>query len=97
MDDVSKTRLLARICFDLTIAFRDVALASPVAQTDLEKLQGINEIQHRALSQLLAHQAGRSDRYPDRDFFLLLLNMSQNYKVAGYLQNSLMDGLENLN
>ena len=94
MSDASKGQLLGRLCFDLTIAFRDVALASVVTQSDLEKLQGINEIQHKALSQMLAHQRGRAERYPDRDFFLLLITMSKNYKVAGYLQNSLMAAFE---
>jgi hypothetical protein len=83
MDDASKARLLGRLCYDLTIAFRDVALASTVTQSDLEKLQEINEIQHKALSQMLAHQNGRAERYADRDFFLLLLDMSKNYKVSG--------------
>ena len=94
MSDTSKAGLLGRLCFDLTIAFRDIALASPVTQSDLEKLQGINEIQHKALSQMLAHQHGRADRYSDRDFFLLLITMGKNYKVSGYLQNSLMMALE---
>jgi hypothetical protein len=93
MSDASKAQLLGRICFDLTIAFRDIARASAFTQTDLEKLQGMNEIQHKALSQMLAHQSGRAERYSDRDFFLLLLDMSKNYKVSGYLQNSLMTWL----
>jgi len=67
MSDTSKAELLGRLCFDLTIAFRDIALASPVTQSDLEKLQGINEIQHKALSQMLAHQRSQSERYSDRD------------------------------
>jgi len=94
MSDTSKARLLGRVCFDLTIAFRDIALASPVAQSDLAKLQGINEIQHKALSQMSAHQRGQSERYPDRDFLLLLVTMGKNFKVAGYLQNSLMTAFE---
>jgi DNA-binding FadR family transcriptional regulator len=90
LSDTSKGRL----CYDLTIAFRDVATALTVTQSDLEKLQGINEIQHKALSQMLAHQSGRAERYADREFFLLLLDMSKNYKVSGYLQYSLMKALE---
>jgi hypothetical protein len=94
MSDASKARLLGRLCFDLTIAFRDITLASAVTQSDLEKLQGLNEIQHKALSQMLAHQRGRAERYSDRDFFLLLITMGKNYKIPGYLQNSLMMALE---
>jgi hypothetical protein len=94
MSDTSKAGLLGRLCFDLTIAFRDIALASTVTQSDLEKFQGINEIQDKALSQMLAHQRSQSERYPDREFLLLLLNMSKNYKLSGYLQNSLMMALE---
>lgn len=94
LSDASKARLLGRLCFDLTIAFRDVAMASTVTQSDLETLQGINEIQHKALSQMLAHQRDNPQRYADRDFFLLLLDMSKNWKVSGYLQNSLRRALE---
>jgi hypothetical protein len=32
MSDASKAQLLGRLCFDLTIAFRDIALASALAQ-----------------------------------------------------------------
>lgn len=94
LSDMSKAQLLGRLCFDLTIAFRDVALASTVTQSDLEKLQGINEIQHKALSQMLAHQSGRPERYADRDFLLILLDMSKNFEVSGYLQNSMTTALE---
>jgi hypothetical protein len=94
MSDASKAQLLGRLCYDLTIAFRDIALTSAVTQAELEKLQGINEIQHKALSQMLAHQRGSAERYSDRDFFLLLITMGKNYKVSGYLQNSLMMALE---
>ena len=94
LSDASKARLLGHICFDLTIAFRDIALTPAVTQVDLEQFQGINEIQHKALSQMLAHQSGQPERYPDRDFFLLLIHMSKSYKVAGWLQKSLTARLE---
>jgi hypothetical protein len=94
MSDVSKARLLGQLCLDLTITFRDIALTPAFTQTDFEKLQGINEIQHKALSQMLAHQGGRHERYSDRDFFLLLLEMSKNNQVSGYLQQSLIRGLQ---
>ena len=94
MSDGAKARLLGQLCYDLTITFRDIALTSAFTQTDFEKLQGINEIQHKALSQMLAHQKCQPERYSDRDFFLLLIGMSKNYKVAGQLQKSLMMRLE---
>jgi hypothetical protein len=94
MSDASKAHLLGRLSYDLTIAFRDIVLAIPVDQPDLEKLQGINEIQHKTLSQMMKHQNGEPERYSDRDFFLLLLEMSKNFRLSGYLQQSLVKGLQ---
>ncbi len=94
MSDASKTQLLGRLSLDLTVEFRGVALEPTVTQSSLEKLQGMNEIQHKALAQMLAHQSNRSDRYPDRDFLLLLMKMAKNYGVAGVVQQSLMGELQ---
>jgi hypothetical protein len=59
-----------------------------------ERLKGINEIQHKSLGQMLAYQSGRSDRYPDRDFFLLLVKLGKSYGVAGRVQQSLIGQLQ---
>jgi hypothetical protein len=94
MSDAAKAQLLGRLAFDITVEFRSVALEPTVTQSGLEKLQGMNEIQHKALAQMLAHQSSRGDRYPDRDFFLLLMKMGKNYGVAGVVQQSLMGELQ---
>jgi hypothetical protein len=47
--EASKVQLLGRFCFDLTVEFRSVT-AESVSEDSLRKLQGINEIQHKALA-----------------------------------------------
>ena len=51
IDDKAKAQLLGRLCFDLTIEFRSITSEPMVTQSSVEKLQGINEVQHKALSQ----------------------------------------------
>src|SRR5579885_274446 len=94
MDDGPKAQLLGRLCFDLTIEVRSVVSELTSAEAGLERLKGINEIQHKSLSQMLAYQSGRSDSYPDRDFFLLLVKLGKNYGVAGRVQQSLIGELQ---
>lgn len=94
MNDGAKVQMLGRLCFDLTIEVRSFVSELASAHTSLERLKGINEIQHKALAQMLAYQSGRSDRYPDRDFFLLLVRLGKSYGVAGRVQQSLIDELK---
>lgn len=94
MNDGAKAQLLGRLCFDLTIEVRSVVSELTSTEASLERLNGINEIQHKSLGQLLAYQSGRSDRYPDRDFFLLLLRLGKSYGVAGRVQQSLIGQLQ---
>ena len=93
MSDAQKVKLLGELCFDLTIDFRSIAGEEIVTPTALKRLQGINEIQHTALSQMLKHQGCDTKRYEDRDFFLILLKMSRGYELAGWVQRSLLKGL----
>ena len=72
MSDAAKAQLLGRFCFDLTIDFRMITGEPAVTQSAIKKLQGINEIQHHALSQMLKHQQADPKRYSDREFFLLI-------------------------
>ena len=65
-----------------------------ITEANVKKLHGINEIQHKAVSQLLAHQSGRSERYPDSDFFAILLEMSESYVLSGPVHKSLIRELE---
>src|SRR6185437_12822570 len=90
LDDAAKAQLLGRFCFDLTIEFRSIASEPMVTQSNLERLQGINELQHKALSQMLAHQIRRTDRYPDHVIFTILVEMGRNYGLSGPVQQSLI-------
>lgn len=94
MPDAVKAQLVGRLCFDLTIEYRAISSEPTVAQLNLEKLQGINEIQHKVSAQMLAYQSRRPERYPGNDFFLLLVKIGKNYGVAGRIQQSLMEGLQ---
>jgi hypothetical protein len=92
MSEAAKAQLLGGLCFDLTIDFRIIAGEPMVTQSGLEKLQGINEIQHHALGQMLKYQQADPKRYSDRDFFLSVFRMAKNYGLAGQVQRSLMTG-----
>ena len=94
MSDAAKAQLLGGLCFDLTINFRMIAGEPTVTQSGLEKLQGINEIQHHAMGQMLKHQQADPKRYSDRDFFLSMFRMARNYGLAEQVQRSLMVGLQ---
>ena len=54
-----------------------------VTQSNLERLQGINKLQHKALSRMLAHQRGCTDQYPDRAILTILIEMGRNYGLSG--------------
>jgi hypothetical protein len=88
-----KVRCLAIIAWDLTLEFRDVLSLVIEGPSSREKIIGINEVQHRVLAQLIAHQEGRPDRYPDRDFLSLIVGMAQKYGFAGVIQISLTKSL----
>lgn len=91
LDDAAKVRLLGKFCFDLTIDFR--AIISE-AMPNQEKLKGINELQHKALAQMMHHHAGRSKRYPDRVFLAILLDLGNYYGLNAQVQRSLFAKIE---
>lgn len=92
--DSAKALVLGRLCLNLTLEFRSITLDVAVIQANLEKLQGINEIQHKALSQMLAHQCNRQESYSDRDFLLLLIKMAKNYQLGVAVQQALLNELQ---
>lgn len=57
------------------------------------KLVAINELQHRAMSQLLAYLRQRKDRYSDRDIFLILVKRAKNSGLLAHLQYALENAL----
>ncbi|HEY2390213.1 MAG TPA: hypothetical protein VGK22_03495 [Candidatus Angelobacter sp.] len=94
LSDESKTLVMARLSYDLTIHVRDLILESGASLTIVKKLEGINEVQHRALGQLIAYMTKRQKRYPDKDIFILLLKMAKDCDILGSIQNSLFAALE---
>lgn len=58
-------RLLARYCYELTLAARDTYQLDTEAVADPIRLRRLNEIQHRVTSHLGALLDERTQRYPD--------------------------------
>jgi hypothetical protein len=91
--DGNKIQVMGRLSYDLTIRMRDL-ISEPKKDDWANKLEGINEIQHKALGQLLAYLAQRQQRYADKDIFILLLKLAKAHDVLGSVQNSLFAALE---
>lgn len=94
LQDNDKVNLLGRVAFDLTIEFRDVSSSTLPEHEKFEKLQGINELQHTLLGQMLAHQSRKMERYGDRDFFLMAVRKAKGYGLLPRLQQSMLQQLQ---
>ncbi|HEY2546085.1 MAG TPA: hypothetical protein VGI46_08475 [Candidatus Acidoferrum sp.] len=93
LTDTEKGRVLGRVCHYLTVVARAVCTEGTPEQ-QRENLIAINEIQHKALGQMLAYQSGRKDRYSDRAVFLALVDLAKKADLLGYLQRALAKALE---
>jgi hypothetical protein len=80
-----KTRALAGVSYHLTIAGRDVALEG-ACQEQRNKLLAVSELQHKLVSQMMSLLKNSPNRYPDRDFFMVLDSMSKEAGLIRYLQ-----------
>ena len=79
-----KASVLGQVSFHFTIAGRDVSTQGD-CQQQRDRLVALNEIQHKLVGQMLALLENRSDRYPDKDFFLVLGDMSKRAGILPYL------------
>jgi hypothetical protein len=95
LTDEGKSRVLGRVCHQLTIAARWV-YTEGTSEQQREKLIAINEIQHRALAQMLAYQENRKERYPDRDILLNLIERAKNSGLLGHLQQAIEKALSGI-
>jgi hypothetical protein len=82
-----KVRVLGLVSYHFTIAGRDVSTQGD-CQQQRDRLVALNEIQHKLVAQILALLKNRSDRYPDKDFFLVLVDMSKRAGMLPYLQGA---------
>ena len=87
-----KARILGAVSYHFTIAGRDVSLEGD-CQQQRDKLVALNEIQHKLVAQMLALLKISSERYPDRDFLLILVDMSQQAGMLPYLQGAFTKAL----
>jgi len=94
LNDDEKVALLGRVSFDLTIAFRDLTAEASLTQEQIDKLRAINELQHVLLGQLLAHQGRKTARYPDADFFAMLVRMARSHALLQPVQQSLIQQMQ---
>jgi hypothetical protein len=86
-----KARVLGQVSYHFTIAGRDVATQGD-CQQQRDKLVALNEIQHKLASQFVAILKN-SNRYPDEDFFLVLVDLSKKAGMLPYLQNAFTKAL----
>lgn len=86
-------RCLLRLSFDLTITARD--LASSKVPKEKERLRGISEIQHIALSQALAVSSREVYKYPDEDIIPVLIGTAERFGLANHVQHSIAQFLGN--
>jgi hypothetical protein len=84
LDD--KARVLGQVSYHFTIAGRDISTQGD-CQQQRDKLVALNEIQHKLASQLVA-VLKNSSRYPDEDFFLVLVDLSKKAGMLPYLQSA---------
>lgn len=82
-----KARVLGQVSYQFTIAGRDVSTQGD-CQQQRDKLVALNEIQHKLVAQILALLKRSSDRYPDKEFFLVLADVSKRAGVLPYLQGA---------
>ena len=94
LQDNDKAAFLGRVAFDFTVEFREVSTSVLSDEEKLEKLRGINELQHTLLGQMLAHQSRTMARCEDRDFFLMLVRKAKGYGLLSRLQQSMFQQLK---
>ncbi len=82
----TKAKVLAQVSFHFTIAGRDVSTQGD-CQPQRDRLVALNEIQHKLAGQVVAI-LNNSSRYPDKDFFLVLADMSKRAGMLPYLQGT---------
>lgn len=81
-----QARVLSQLAYHFTIAGRDIAQAGDCKQ-QRDTLLALNEIQHKLAAQVVA-VLKNSSRYPDRDFFLVLVDLSKRAGMFPYLQGA---------
>jgi len=95
LTDDEKVDFLARIAWELTIVFRDVAYTQPQTPENLKKMQGINELQHQLIQQLSKHHRRDERRYDDTSFVKILLEHAESSgllpQVQHYMERGLID------
>jgi len=94
--DNQKVTFLGSVAFYLTIAFRDISYTQPDNPENKRKLQGISELQHQLLSQLLSHHRHNEARYPDEIFISILFEKAAVYGPIHSLQQAIMHSLASL-
>jgi hypothetical protein len=82
-----KARVLGQVSYHFTIAGRDVSTQGD-CQQQRDRLVALNEIQHKLMAQILALLKNSRDKYPDKDFFLILVDLSKRANMLPYLQSA---------
>ena len=82
-----KARVLGQVSHHFTIAGRDASTQGD-CQQQRDKLVALNEVQHKLAGQIVAILKNNS-RYPDKDFFLVLADVSKRAGMLPYLQGVL--------
>src|SRR6267154_1104032 len=96
LNDADKARVLAQSAHWLTIAARWVSTdGTPEQQRGA--LIALNEIQHTALAQMLAYLDGRTERYADRELFLILVGQAKKSGLLEHLQQAVEKSLSGFN
>lgn len=75
MEVTQKTNTLVLLVLELTIHARGIVMDLP-PEIALQRLRGINELQHKISSQLSAYLTARTTRYPDGAFWSVLGELS---------------------
>ena len=83
-----KAKALLQIAYQFTIAARDVSTQSD-HHVQRDKLVALNEVQHKLLSQIQALLKDGTVKYPDKDFILVLEDVSKRAGMLPYLQGAL--------
>jgi hypothetical protein len=83
-----KAKALVQVAYHFTIAGRDASIQGD-CQQQRDKLVALNELQHKLASQILALLKNSSGRYPDKDFILVLVDVSKQAGLLPYLQGVL--------
>ncbi len=85
LSDRDRARLLLAVAFELTIAGRGSYLPNSLEVKIPRILRGINELEHKLLSQAL-HHLDQSERYPDEVFAKILFETAGQYECKAELE-----------